>query len=95
MRPIVERSLLAAGTFVVAALVVGVPVVGGLVCLLVYGIAALVVRGVQRRRQVVRAGRVRDARSSRPRGERTAARPRPPKVVVDDAESYGWPRLTT
>jgi len=88
----VERNLVAAAAFAVAAVLVGVPVIGGLACLLAFGLAALVVRAVQRRRAVVHAGRVRPA--PRPATARPqATRPRPPRVVVDDSESYGWPRI--
>lgn len=93
MRSIVERNLPALVTFVVAALVLGVPVGAGLACLLAFGLAAVVARGVQRRRHVVEARAARPAQRRPP--ARSGSRPRPPKVVVDDAESYGWPRLST
>ena len=89
MRPIVERNLAAVAAFAVAAVLVGVPVGGGLACLVVFGVVALVVAAVQRRRAVVQAGRARQQR-----GTSRRPAPRPPKVVVDDAESYGWPRMT-
>lgn len=109
MKRLVQRYLIAAVGFVVAAMWLGVGLSSGLECLLAFLLTLLVVTVVQRRQRVVARGghahrtasghRHAHRSEAADRGDRrypprSSTRSRPSRPVYDDeADAGDWPRL--
>lgn len=97
MKSLVQRYLIAAVGFCVAAAWFGVALERGLECLLAFLLTLLVVTVVQRRRRVAQR-HVRHREAADPGARRQSRRPpphsRPSRTLYDDENDGGdWPRL--
>lgn len=99
-----QRYLIGAVAFAVAAVWTGVSLVGGFECLLVFGLASLVVAAIQRRHDLdarrsrrptrarVRRARPGQSRVRRLRHDRGSLPPPAPPWPYDDRETTDWRR---
>ena len=106
MRALTHRYATAAAVFIAATLITGVPLIGGLECLLSFLLASIIVTAYQRRnharisddRARPRPARVRHPRSQtdtattpeHTQPDRPLSVPRKPQYE-DEISSYGWP----
>ena len=102
MKAVTHRYAVATTVFVVATLIIGVPLIGALECLVAFLLASIITTASQRRKRVrgthSRRARVRDrvirtdtgTSTRRPQGSRRSLVP-PKPIHEDEISGYGWP----